>query len=202
MTEYQIHYPDFNVMDEKNQWDPHTQKIVSKRMKIQTLYPFQYLTKQEANTLTQLCSILLGDDRYPVISYVVYHFDSTLKAGIGESQRKVSVPKQSILIRDGLALLNRVCIDMYGSSFDELKEETKKEVVCELILGNLSLQTSQKSIPVKDFMQKILNEATAAYYSHPIIWSEIGYAGPAYPRGYVRTEFRLTDPWEAKKNDK
>lgn len=189
-------------MDEKNHWDPHTHEIVSKREETQTFYPFQYLTEQEANTLTQLCSILLGDDRYSVIVYVVHHFDSTLKANIGESQRKVSVPKQSILIRDGLSLLNQACTETYGSSFNELKDETKKEVINELILGNLSLQTSQKNIPVKDFMQKVLNEATAAYYSHPIIWSEIGYAGPAYPRGYVRTEFGLTDPWEAKKNDK
>jgi hypothetical protein len=140
-------------------------------------------------------------DKKQVI-YVVHHFDSMLKASIGESQRKVSVPKQSILIRDGLSLLDQACTETYGSSFDDLKEEAKKEVISELILGNLSLQREQKNIPVKDFMQKILNEATAAYYSHPIIWSEIGYAGPAYPRGYVRTEFRLTDPWEAKKNDK
>ncbi|WP_369127188.1 hypothetical protein [Paenibacillus antri] len=36
-----------------------------------------------------------------------------------------------------------------------------------------------------------------AYYSHPAVWSEIGYGGPAYPRGYVRTQLGQLDPWEA-----
>ncbi len=36
-----------------------------------------------------------------------------------------------------------------------------------------------------------------AYYSHLVAWSEIGYGGPAYPRGYVRTQMGQLDPWEA-----
>ena len=26
----------------------------------------------------------------------------------------------------------------------------------------------------------------AAFYSHPWAWNEIGFGGPAYPRGYAR----------------
>jgi hypothetical protein len=26
----------------------------------------------------------------------------------------------------------------------------------------------------------------AAFYAHPWAWNEIGYGGPAYPRGYMR----------------
>jgi hypothetical protein len=36
-----------------------------------------------------------------------------------------------------------------------------------------------------------------AYYSHPTAWSEIGFGGPASPRGYVRMGFNRRDPWEA-----
>lgn len=202
MTKYEEHYPDFNVMNEEEHWDPHTQKIVGKRIETQSFYPFKYLTKQESNTLAGLCSILVDDERHPVIAFVVHHFDSMLKSNIGESQRKIGIPQQSFLIRDGLALLNQVCIQLYGSSFDALKKETKKEIVNDWMQGNPILQSEQNSIPVKKFMKKISSEATAAYYSHPTIWSEIGYAGPAYPRGYVRTEKGLTDPWEAKKDGK
>ena len=45
---------------------------------------------------------------YPVIAFVVHHFDSTLKSNIGESQRKIGIPPQSFLIRDGLALFDQV----------------------------------------------------------------------------------------------
>ncbi len=36
-----------------------------------------------------------------------------------------------------------------------------------------------------------------AYYAHPTAWSEIGWGGPASPRGYVRMDFDERDPWEA-----
>jgi hypothetical protein len=200
MSNGQIHYPNFNVMDEENEWDSHTRGIVKKRTDKQSFSSLQYLTEPEANTLFQLCAILLDDNRESIIYYVVHHFDTTLAASIGESQRKTGVPKQSDLIRNGLDLLNKACAQAYGSTFDILKEESQKEVVGNLMQENFPLQYKQLSIPVKDFIQKIQSEATAAYYSHPEIWSEIGYAGPAYPRGYVRTEFGLTDPWEAKKD--
>ncbi len=189
-------------MDEEKQWDSHTRQIVGKRTDTQSIFSLQYLTEQESNTLFELCAILLDDGRNPIISFVVHHFDATLATNIGESQRKDGVPKLSILIRDGVALLEKACTDIYRSPFGSLNEETKTEVVSNLMQGNFTLKSDQITIPVKDFIHKISSEATAAYYSHPTIWSEIGYAGPAYPRGYVRTELGLTDPWEARQDGK
>ena len=82
-----------------------------------------------------------------------------------------------------------------------IRKRKKKEIVNDWMQGNPSYNPIN-CIPVKDFMQKILSEAMSAYYSHPTIWSDIGYAGPAYPRGYVRSEIGLTDPWEAKRDGK
>lgn len=202
MSESKVHYPNFNVMHEEKHWDPHTREIVDNRLKTDSFYPFQFLTQQEANTLFQLCSLLLDDQRTSVISFVVHHFDSMLKENIGESQRKFGIPAQSLLIRDGLALLDQACNRLYGNSLDILEGKVKKQVANELMQGSFSLQSAQKNVPVNDFMDKVLSEAVSAYYSHPTVWSEIGYAGPAYPRGYVRSELGLTDPWEARKDGK
>ncbi len=40
-------------------------------------------------------------------------------------------------------------------------------------------------------------EIPRAYYAHPAAWNEIGFGGPASPRGYVRMDFDQRDPWEA-----
>jgi hypothetical protein len=32
----------------------------------------------------------------------------------------------------------------------------------------------------------VMRGALAAFYSHPWAWNEIGFGGPAYPRGYMR----------------
>jgi hypothetical protein len=38
--------------------------------------------------------------------------------------------------------------------------------------------------------------AGAAYYSHPWAWSEIGFGGPAYPRGYSAPGVGKRERWE------
>lgn len=200
MPEYEGHYPRFDVMREEEHWDPHTREIVTKRLKSESFYPYRYLTQHEGDTLFRLCAILLDDVRFPILSYVVHHFDSTLEAGLGESQRKIGVPQQSALIRDGLALLDQVCTERFGDKFISLAEQNQQQVVRQLMHGNLSLQTNAGQVPVREWMNNIFGKTVAAYYSHPSIWSEIGYAGPAYPRGYVRSEFGLTDPWEARRD--
>jgi hypothetical protein len=32
----------------------------------------------------------------------------------------------------------------------------------------------------------VMRHALSAFYSHPWAWNEIGFGGPAYPRGYIR----------------
>ena len=48
------------------------------------------------------------------------------------------------------------------------------------------------------FTHHLLRQAVAIYYAHPAAWSEIGFGGPASPRGYVRLGFNERDPWEAR----
>jgi hypothetical protein len=54
------------------------------------------------------------------------------------------------------------------------------------------------SMSSKDFFNKrMARDVVLAYYAHPTAWSEIGWGGPASPRGYVRLDFNERDPWEA-----
>ena len=47
------------------------------------------------------------------------------------------------------------------------------------------------------FAKRLLHDIVSAYYAHPASWNEIGFGGPASPRGYVRMNFDRRDPWEA-----
>ena len=38
--------------------------------------------------------------------------------------------------------------------------------------------------------------ACTAFYSHPWSWNEIGFGGPAYPRGYKNRHAGGREPWE------
>jgi hypothetical protein len=47
------------------------------------------------------------------------------------------------------------------------------------------------------FKERVVSDVVKSYYAHPIAWSEIGWGGPASPRGYVRLQADRRDPWEA-----
>jgi hypothetical protein len=38
--------------------------------------------------------------------------------------------------------------------------------------------------------------AASAFYAHPWAWNEIGFGGPAYPRGYRNLGLDRREPWE------
>ena len=45
-----------------------------------------------------------------------------------------------------------------------------------------------KQMDVKRFWLLLVQDVVGAYYAHPYAWDEIGFGGPAYPRGYMRLE--------------
>jgi hypothetical protein len=40
--------------------------------------------------------------------------------------------------------------------------------------------------------------ACTAFYSHPSAWEEIGFPGPAYPRGYKNAGVDSLEPYEVR----
>jgi hypothetical protein len=52
-------------------------------------------------------------------------------------------------------------------------------------------------LPVGRAWTVVMRDVVAAFYSHPWAWNEIGFGGPAYPRGHARLGVGLRDGWEA-----
>jgi hypothetical protein len=44
----------------------------------------------------------------------------------------------------------------------------------------------------------VLRQIAGVYYAHPFAWDEIGFGGPAYPRGYFALNHGAREPWESK----
>jgi hypothetical protein len=43
-----------------------------------------------------------------------------------------------------------------------------------------------------------VRQIAGVYYSHPYAWDEIGFGGPAYPRGYFALNHGEPEPWEVR----
>lgn len=191
------YYPSYDVMSSQDEWDAHTQAIVKARFVQEN--DFHFLTNIETEILRAWCSQLLGDNRGEIIQYVLCHIDESLASSKGEGQRKAGVPPAKILIREGLKAIHEASRLADSKSFFHLDENTQLQMMRSISEGTLPESEAWSGIPQKAFFQKLLTLAVEAYYSHPTIWSEIGYGGPAYPRGYVRADIGQLDPWEAVK---
>lgn len=199
MQENRTRYPGYDILKEQDHWDDHTREIVLKR-----LGPFpkhRFLHQHEAEMIFAIAQHIVYDNRKEILDYVLDHIDSTLYSPIGEDQRPVGVPEQKLLVRQGLKAIDKLAQKQYHASFLEITPQQQLAILTDLDMGKAMAMDEWQSIPQKKLFKKLATQIVSAYYSHPTVWSEIGYGGPAYPRGYVRVEKGLTDPWEAKRDE-
>ncbi|HZG87951.1 gluconate 2-dehydrogenase subunit 3 family protein [Paenibacillus sp.] len=189
------HYRDYNVLEEQDHWDPHTRSIVRRRLEPKR--SFRFLTPEEGRRLAAIVGRLVDESREEIVQFVVEHMDRTLADSIGESERKKGLPPARELVRSGLSALEQATQARFGDSFPNLPLQEQIAMLKEISEGRGEPEHVWQSVPQSALFQKWLNLAVEAYYSHPYVWSEIGYGGPAYPRGYVRAEIGVLDPWEA-----
>lgn len=190
-------YPSYDVTDEQSAWDEHTRSIVLSRL--HTSSSHRFLTEVEAETLRACCCQLLDEHRPEIIQFVLDHIDHKLCGG-QESERKPGVPPQAELVRRGLRALDAACQAMYTNRYFHLDDDRKKQLLSDISIGESVPYEPWEGVPQAVFFRKLLTLAVEGCYSHPKVWSEIGYGGPAYPRGYVR--MKQLDPWEAREEDR
>ena len=199
MEERRSQYPDYNVLTQVKEWDPHTREIVLKRLG--PFPPPKFLQQGEVEMIKNIARHLTFDNRNEILDYVVFYSDEKLASEIGESERKPGVPKEKDLIRLGLKAIGDSAERIHQAKFPELDQKKQCAILAALQNGQAQGIPDWDKVLQQALFKKLTELIISAYYSHPTIWSEIGYGGPAYPRGYVRIEPGLTDPWEAKRND-
>ena len=94
---------------------------------------------------------------------------------------------------------NAMSLELYGKTFHELVN-----IQQETILQSLHDAKPQaahalwEQMNIKRFWAMLVSDCCAVYYAHPYAWDEIGFGGPAYPRGYMRLEGGDAEPWEVR----
>ncbi|HWI64133.1 MAG TPA: gluconate 2-dehydrogenase subunit 3 family protein [Symbiobacteriaceae bacterium] len=169
-------YPNHDVMASREEWDEHTRHVIDKRMA--EAQPPQFFTPPEADALRAALARLLAEDDPWLIAKVLEHIDGTIAHGTGEGYRPEWQAPEQEYWRSGVASLGPDFVAAPGDQQDE------------------TLRLLQQENP--DFFRTLLTQAVTGYCSLPPVWSFMGYGGPAFPRGYVRIELGLRDPWEAK----
>ncbi len=190
-------YPGYDVLAKRDtlSWNDPTRKVVEERLAVPRTPRF--FTDREWLTLAAVCDRIVPQplDREPVP--LAAFVDQKLFENRQDGYRHAELPEQGEAWRRGLAALHEAAWREHGGGFDALSAEARDEMLRQTERGALQAAALGDMPSASFFKYRIIPDITSAYYAHPTAWSEIGFGGPAGPRGYVRLALDRRDPWEA-----
>jgi hypothetical protein len=190
-------FPGYDVLAKRNtlSWNDATRRVIDRRLAMPRTPRF--FSEREWRTLSALCDRILPQpaERPPVP--LAAFLDEKLHHDIRDGYRHAALPPQREAWRIGLAALEAASQAMHRRAFDALQPEEQDALLRRMERGALEGPEWQGVPSGAFFKHRVVPDITSSYYAHPIAWSEIGFGGPAGPRGYVRLRLDRRDPWEA-----
>ncbi|HEU5432073.1 MAG TPA: gluconate 2-dehydrogenase subunit 3 family protein [Thermomicrobiales bacterium] len=188
-------YPGYDALAGFDHWDRRTQAVIRRRL--DDIPPIAFFTRAEATLLEAVAARIIPQDDRPVAARVpiVPFIDEMLAEDDVDGYREPDMPWTRELWRLGLAGVDEASRASHGSAFVDLDDVARDAVLARVQAGDPA-GAAWRRAPAKKFFQQLVRQIAAVYYAHPAAWSEIGWGGPASPRGYVRTGYGQRDPWE------
>ena len=182
-------FPGFDPLSQVRHWDRVTAEVVTARTGPPAAVKF--FTEAEEPCARILLNLLIGQDEaaVPVLEMV----DSRLAAGQTDGWRYADLPEDGQAWRDTLAYLDGDAYERCGTSFAEASEPDQKALV--QAVQDLK-SAAWHGLPADHVWSLWTRYACTAFYAHPFAWSEIGFPGPAYPRGYKNIGVGKLEPFE------
>ncbi len=169
-------------------WNDATRRAVDARLAV-AREP-RFFAAREWQVLNRLCGRILPQpvDRpaVPIAALI----DSKMRRMGDAGTRIEPMPWDGEAWRLALTALD-------GHGFMNLDDTDADALLTRMQHGALASDAWSRVPPALFFAKRLLPDIVEAYYGHPTAWSEIGFGGPASPRGYVRMDTNRRDPWEA-----
>jgi hypothetical protein len=177
-------------------WDEKTRLLLLDR--IRNVPPYRFFSTQQAILLEAICARAMPQkDRPPEMRVPIAPWiDERLHQGEGSGYRYEDMPDDHQAYRLGLTGFDETARALFGREFTYLAP-TQQDKVLEAIDGGEPPGETWTELPAKRFFGMLMGDIITNYYAHPAAWAEIGFNGPASPRGHMRLSLGKRDPWEA-----
>ncbi len=179
----------YDVLDQLDTWDDVTAAVVVGRLAPPG--PLRFFTTNEERTGRALVDRLLAQDEEPRIP-VLDMIDTRLAAHQTDGWHYDDLPPDAEAWRASLAALDDDARPHSANGFGDLDIATQKE----MLEAVRTKEGDWHGLPATRVWSMWMRYACAAFYSHPWAWNEIGFGGPAYPRGYKNAGLDRREPWE------
>ncbi len=190
----QQRFPGYDVMRQKPAWDDVSKAVVTARLGPPA--PARFFTAEEEPTVRALLDRLLAQDEDPRVP-VFEMIDGRLADRRGDGFRYEDMPDDPEAWRQSIAALDETARSDFGRPFAQLGRTEQRDI----IEGVRLCQGSWHRLPASRLFSLWMRYACSAFYAHPWAWNEIGFGGPAYPRGYKHLALGAREPWEVEERD-
>jgi len=185
----------YDVLSQVPTWDVVTQGVVLRRLGPPA--PLRFFTEAEGAVARQLLDRLLAQDDDPRID-VLADIDSRLALGVTDGWHYEDLPHDGQAWRDSLSALDDASREQVGTGFATAGRGEQMRLVQAV---QDAIGGDWRGLPAKHLWSLWTRYACAAFYAHPWAWNEIGFGGPAYPRGYKNIGPGRREPWERPERD-
>ncbi len=190
-------YPGYDVLAKRRtpSWNDKTREVIERRLALPR--EPRFLDAAEFAILVAIAARIVPQpaDRPPVP--VAALIDDKLVHDRGDGFRAEGMPLQREAWRRGLAAIDAEAQAAHGTGFVALAADRQDAILRTVESGEATDPAWSGMGPKTFWKQRLINDVVHAYYAHPTSWNEIGWGGPASPRGYVRMGYDRRDPWEA-----
>lgn len=171
-------FPGFDVTTQASHWDVATRTKVMRRTEPPTAPRF--FTQHEQATAIALFDQLLyqrEEPRVPVMNLV----DARLADHETDGWHYETMAPDDQAWRASLAALDTDSEARFGCGFAECEWDQQAELLHSIQDLGTELWHGMTAAHVWSLWTRY---GCTAFYAHPLAWNEIGFDGPAYPRGY------------------
>ena len=200
MTPPRDPYAGYDVLEKWDtpSWDDQTREVVRKRLA--EIPQRRFFTEHEWQTLESVCARLLPQPErsnpIPIVPWIDEKLDHDRRDGF----RYDDMPPLREAWRLGLEGIDQESRRHFGAEFRSLPGGNQDTVLRAIQAGEVQGGVWTGLPAQRFFVMVLLKEVVGEYYAHPAAWSEVGFGGPASPRGYVRLGVNQRDPWEAREH--
>lgn len=189
-------YPGYDVLSKRDtpSWNDKTREVIDARLAVDARPLF--LSADEWRTLQALCDrVMPQPDRRPRVPLAAY-VDRQLATGKTKGYRFADMPQPAEAWKRALAALDEAAQREQGRPFAQLTGADQDAMLQRMVDGTFAAE-ALRGMPAKTFWTvHVIHDVCGAYYAHPQAWNEMGWGGPASPRGYVRLDLDRRDHWE------
>jgi hypothetical protein len=186
-------YRGFDVLESADMWDDVTAGVVLARLALPGELAF--FTPHQVGIAAPLLDLVLDQDTEPRVP-VLQLIDARLAGGETDGWHYDDLPEDAQAWRDSLDFLDQDALDQFhGRAFAHLISDEQAALIQNV--QDLATEGTQwRGWSATHVWSLWTRYACTAFYSHPWAWNEIGFPGPAYPRGYLNPGVNSRDRWE------